>query len=329
MIKFHCENCGQRFKVSDTSAGKKGRCPKCKSIVVVPEIQTPSSSVQQKDSGDLKVSSINSAYDLNILDVPQKERVQDESMNQYKVEEGIETTETELADKRKLPWIVDIFLYPTSTPGLTNLGIFIIVPLLFRIMGLLLGPFAVILEIPGIIINTLISLYMCWYLAECVRDSAFGGTRAPEAFAIVEIGEMFWQTLQLAGCYLVFWGPLGFYFLYFNKIDTIFWVLLAYGISFFPMGLLAVVMFKSDSALNPILLIRSIFITFFQYCGLVLMLGAVALVIYAVNKIQLDNWFARVLDFFIYSGQIYLALVVAHLLGRFYWMYQEKLNWEV
>jgi hypothetical protein len=26
---------------------------------------------------------------------------------------------------------------------------------------------------------------------------------------------------------------------------------------------------------------------------------------------------------------MYILLVVAHLLGRFYWRYQEKLNWDV
>ena len=30
-----------------------------------------------------------------------------------------------------------------------------------------------------------------------------------------------------------------------------------------------------------------------------------------------------------YVISLYAVFVVAHLLGRFYWRYQEKLNWEV
>ena len=36
MIKFYCE-CGQKISVDDVHAGKKGRCPKCKTIVLIPQ----------------------------------------------------------------------------------------------------------------------------------------------------------------------------------------------------------------------------------------------------------------------------------------------------
>ncbi len=36
MIKFACSNCGQSIRVDDKYAGKKGKCPKCKTSVVVP-----------------------------------------------------------------------------------------------------------------------------------------------------------------------------------------------------------------------------------------------------------------------------------------------------
>jgi hypothetical protein len=34
-------------------------------------------------------------------------------------------------------------------------------------------------------------------------------------------------------------------------------------------------------------------------------------------------------DLLTYCIHLYLALVAAHLLGRFYWHYQDKLRWEV
>ena len=35
MIKFYCK-CGQKIRVDDVHAGKKGKCPKCKAVVLIP-----------------------------------------------------------------------------------------------------------------------------------------------------------------------------------------------------------------------------------------------------------------------------------------------------
>jgi len=42
-IKFHCKNCGQGMGVPQAYAGKKGKCPKCKNLVLVPCIKRESS----------------------------------------------------------------------------------------------------------------------------------------------------------------------------------------------------------------------------------------------------------------------------------------------
>jgi len=39
MIELRCSNCGKRIKVSESHAGKKGKCPKCKNVVTVPQIE--------------------------------------------------------------------------------------------------------------------------------------------------------------------------------------------------------------------------------------------------------------------------------------------------
>lgn len=36
MIKFHCTYCSAAVRVSDRSAGKKGRCPTCRKVVEIP-----------------------------------------------------------------------------------------------------------------------------------------------------------------------------------------------------------------------------------------------------------------------------------------------------
>jgi len=215
-----------------------------------------------------------------------------------------------------------------------HLGIFAIIPLLISLVGKLLGPLGMAVALPGFFINIAITLYLSWYVTECVRDSAKGGRRAPEAFATVGLGEMWSQSLHIIGCYLIFLGPALFYSVFSNKTDIVFWLLLAYGVFFFPMGLLACVMFDSIGGLNPILLIVSIFSTFFQYCGLVLLISGIVLGFRAIPTIQTDDAQSNTvtmifLESVFYLILLYITFVVAHLLGRFYWRYQDKLNWEV
>jgi len=342
MIRFDCKTCGQKLSVPEIHAGKKGRCPRCKNIVLIPQIQDTSPLTTQSKATDQEAAPKDSPHGLTLLDVPQRDKVQSQSTPQYGVSdrpledrEVLEGTakadQPEPVGERKLPWIIDIFLYPTSQAGLTYLAIFIGVPLAIRFIKLSLGTFGLAIALPSLIINILVGLGMCWYFAECVRDSACGRTRAPEAFSTADISEMFSQSLYLAACYLLFAGPAGFYFVYTQKTDAIFWLLLAYGAFFFPMALLAVVMFNSSSAFNPLLLIISIFKTLFPYSGLVAFLTALVLVARFIPTVQPDTnkWAVLALDCISSSIFIYVALVVAHLLGRFYWRYQNKLNWEV
>ena len=36
MIRFSCRQCGKAVRVGEASAGKQGRCPFCKSVMVIP-----------------------------------------------------------------------------------------------------------------------------------------------------------------------------------------------------------------------------------------------------------------------------------------------------
>lgn len=345
MIRFHCKNCGQKLKIADIYAGKKAKCPKCKNVIVLPKIPIPKKSARkQTDSKDVATAAKKSTYELTLLDVKQ-DKDQKQQFHPNGTSVTIQETEGQFLEEttgeqieqsrhREFPWILDVFMYPASPAGLINLSIFVGVPLVVRIIQILLGPFAIAFALPSLIINILIGLYMYWYFAECVRDSAGGGTRAPESFATAGAGEMFLQSMQLLACYLLLLGPVFFYFLYTHKTDTTFWILLVLGVFFFPMALLAVVMFNSSAAFNPILWIASIFSTFFQYCGLVLLISGILLLVRALKSIQTEDlplgkmgtlFFGAVIFWFFF----YMVLVAGHLLGRFYWLYQEKLNWEV
>jgi hypothetical protein len=132
--------------------------------------------------------------------------------------------------------------------------------------------------------------------------------------------------IEIIGCLVFFFTPVLIYALNTKEHNVIFWSLLGYAVFFFPMGLLAVIMFDSIRGLNPVLLIGSIFSTFFQYCGLVLSFCAVG-GLFVIITSALSR--ARMLAFVLKVVSIYLTMVVVHLLGRFYWRYREKLNWDV
>ena len=336
MIEFHCKNCGRKFSVPQIRAGKKGKCPKCKNIVVVPEAQDTRPPASQNKSGETKTGSTSSAYDLTLLNISEKEKTQkqqtsvSEETDEYEreIEEELPTEETEHADERRLPWLIDIFLYPFSKPGLTNLVIFIGVPLLIDILGTILPiQLSCLFGIVSTVIEIALFLYIYWYFTECVCDSADGGVRAPEGLgATPGLAGMFWQTVNVIGCLAIFFGPLFFYILFAKRADIIFWLLLIYAVFLFPMGLLAVVMFDSAIGLKPRLLISSISRTFFPYCGLVLLFVTP---IVLVSVIQPEVQKSQLWSFILLSIIIYIVLVCAHLLGRFYWQYQEKLNWNL
>ena len=112
MIKFQCINCGQKIRVLEVHAGKKGKCPKCKTVVVVPEINDDVSLGPQDSDG----------YNLQSVQQPVAgwPNVSNESV--------LKPESKERPPERKLPWVIDIFLYPMSMSGLINLGIFWILP---------------------------------------------------------------------------------------------------------------------------------------------------------------------------------------------------------
>lgn len=345
VIEFHCENCDRKINVSKSHAGKKAICPQCNNTFIIPAIPSPGSAAKQNYSGDLIPRSTDSPHDLTLMDVPEQYKLKEEPTVRYSVsEENMASEEIEYPAQRKLPWIVDIFLYPISGGGLSTIGILLFFRLLtdFTATGLLVccGCVGGIL---GFIIKIVIYYsYMYWYFTECVRDSAGGGLRAPVILASMpDLGAMIWHFLRIFSCYAFTLGPATFYrgYTYYTGIETnnvILFALLTYGIFFFPMGILAVVMFDSVNGLKPTLLIRSIASTFFRYCGLVILfygfgvLFVVLLVRMRLILIQ-NGLFSGFFLIYIFSNIffLYALLISGHLLGRFFYRYEDRLYWEV
>jgi DNA-directed RNA polymerase subunit RPC12/RpoP len=335
IIKFRCENCGQKFSVHKNNAGKKGRCPKCKNIVIIPELESTNSTLRQGDSEESKINSKYSAYDLSLLAIPQKDNTQDLSLNHTETagssdednQEPVEDAE-ETPALRRLPWLVEIFLYPISTSGLVNLAILSFLPRMLPPLGHLdywMHPSPLSVAIIVILVG-----YLIYCLSDYIRDSAGGNRRAPDIELSLSIltnaWELVWLILNTFICVAVCVGPLVAYLIITKQTDIIFWLLVTYGILYLPMVLLGLVLFDSLRALNPILIIASMLNVFLPYCGLVLLFFAVCGLIAIILVIMPQSW---IISYILSAVCIYLTMIMAHVLGRFCYQYRERLNWEV
>jgi len=335
VIEFRCEKCDRKITAPKGHAGKKAVCPKCNSTFIIPTTQFAGSDAARNDSRDLIAHTIDSSHDLTFIDVPEEYKLKDKPAGQSEVSEQIigqrqeyvkdsQAEETKSAGQRKWPWFIDIFLYPVSFPGFLTMIVIV--------LGQFVAGFLRLCCL-GFILQILISLYIYWYFCECIRDSALGGLRAPETLgSMTDLEEMLWQCLRLLVCFIFFFAPAIFYlfWVFFSNTkinEAVFFSLLALGSFFFPMGILAVVMFDSIHGLNPILIIRSIISTFFQYCGLVLFLYALSVLYTKIMSIG-RQWGIMI---YIFGNIIFIwmLLVAGHLLGRFYWRCENKLYWEV
>lgn len=341
-IRFKCPHCGSRLSVPADRAGRRGKCPRCKQALKVPEAPEPPVVGVSEKSGSPEPALIPPALDLALLDVPPtgtQETYPDESQETYEQLRGMQgrylLKDHEEPPERKLPWIIDIFLYPFNVSGLTMLGVTVGVPLLLRVLVYVLMactalfPPAMVFWVLAIVVcwggSFVLLLYMNWYACECIRDSARGAIRAPDTTAITPgLGDIFGRTFRVLLCVLVCVAPAVIYLIQTHQFDPVFWTLLGVGGFFLPMALLAVTMFESLAGLNPLLLVGSILSTFVPYCLLVPFCYTLIVLFpyaaYFVKEIGLPGY---VVLFATYC----LWLVLAHLLGRFYWKYEERLNW--
>ena len=227
----------------------------------------------------------------------------------------IEDPQLEL--KRKLPWLIDIFLYPLNLAGIIHLiGLWLLV---FLLCPLVMGFLGLGKEyIP--FVYTLPVAYVLYYFAECIRDSAAGGCRVPDFWmhpAKSDKWDCISQSLVVLGCIAVCFCPVSVYYIVTERTDLTYWLLLACGGYFYPMILLAVVLFDSYNALNPILIIGSIFRTFLPYCGMVLLFYGGALLFMKIDSRLYGLRLLPVVPFILRVVQLYLVFVAVGFLGRF------------
>lgn len=363
MIKFSCQKCGQRISVPDEHAGKKGKCPKCRILLLIPVAEKADASLAQitldynvggwlpenkpvqfkcrmcdkvieadesKRGAIVECTGCGSFAEVPLGEkIPEEPEVyesdeensgEEEEREYYAYRKTTDINRVEAAGKRKLPWLIDIFLYPISASGLINLGMFFLGPVILKILSIALFPLAIIF----VIMRIILAFYFCWYIAECVRDSAEGGTRAPSVLTSDgdDLGGLFSAWVNLIMCYLVCFGPAFFYRLYTDQQDSIYWGLMGYSALSFPLLFLSVLIIDSVSAWNPFMLIFSFIKLLPQYLIASAVLFGVIGCFHVMPSV--DN---PVLSIFSNLIMTYVMFTGAHLLGRFYWLNRARLDW--
>jgi hypothetical protein len=118
--------------------------------------------------------------------------------------------------------------------------------------------------------------------------------------------------------------PAGAYALIRWRLDPIFWTLAGGAAFCLPMGLLSVVLWDSTSALNPTYWAPPILFVLLPYLGLLAILaamgGATAAVVSFLGQAAIGVLCSSVLT-------LYVAMICAHAMGRFYFRYEKKIGW--
>lgn len=346
-ITLRCTSCGARLTVCAALAGRQGLCPKCRQMVAIPAARTQDATPEAPGSGGVPADR-SSLYDPRLLDVrpdtspPASTGESDGVTQAYRELQMLQGArlpgKQDEAPGRRLPWIIDIFLYPLSRAGLSVLLVCVGIPFILRVVVRLLffsmasfGPlfiFWVLFIVLHWGVLAMFVLYANWYFCECIRDSAAGGIRAADTTASTPgLGEILGQAMKLIVSAAVCMAPALIYLNHTRSTDNVFRILYSAGGFLIPMAVLAVVMFDAMHGLNPVLLLGSILRTFFQYCALVAFCYISCLLVPVAGYYYKtpETW---ILGSALLLLTLYQLLILAHLLGRFYRRNEVRLNWD-
>lgn len=329
-MRFTCPHCAVKLTAREDRAGQNVTCPRCKGRMTIPQPAELEPAAPPLPN-DIQLIDPPRSLDGALLQLKEEPKPTGGAVDdQQRLEELrssiLPESSPEYTGERKLPWPIDIPLYPFSKAGLTTLGIVIGIPFLIDLCAGLLGSFRFFL-LPFILVDLLIEAYFLWYVTQCVQDSASGGVRAPETISQVPgVSEILVQLGRTLASIVVALLPLMIYRSHTHTRDATFWSLLAWAAAIFPMAMLSVTMHDSIGGLNPLILIPSVLRTLLSYLVLVLVLGAAVF-------LMTNVWFAVAEDpglrFGFSIAVCYPILVGAHLLGRFYWRCKDRLDWNV
>lgn len=180
----------------------------------------------------------------------------------------------------------------------------------------------------GILISVIVGGYLCSFALKIIACSANGEDEMPDWPDLSNLwDDIVWPLiLVLLTLFLCMVPALAWEFGVSHQPDAIFWILIGAGMLYLPMGLIAVTLFHTLLALNPVLVIGSILKAPLPY-------GIAALVFVAVYAISLfgQTVLAGAVP---YAGpamagfvSLYLLVVDMRILGMLYHTNSDRLGW--
>jgi len=329
----------------DEQAGQAGQCPGCHGRITLPKAAAASSVIASEllvapptaadavyaavppENPGRSTPAASDALDRRLLDLPPVGSGAAPLSNKEVLAKLKFQPPPEYTGVRQLPWPIDILVYPANVAGLTALAIVVGIPVLLTVLQEVV--FLPFLGLMFLLAKVALGVYGAWYWAECTADSAKGGTRAPQILDAAGYGDKWSRVCGLLAVYAVFVLPALAYFLSGGRNPAVVGLLLGWALVFFPMGLLAMVLHEGLYVLNPLFLLGSIVRTFVPYAGLLVLIAVVAASfrLVAGRLVQGSASLERAVLGLVLAG--YVSLVLAHVLGRFYWRYRERLAWDV
>jgi hypothetical protein len=341
MIIFHCPNCNKKFGVPDDYAGRSVHCNQCNQQMFVPKAEVDSSRpretqilpqppMQFDEPGHTRKKDSHPAADDsgNIRLAPLPAYPDSDSVDAVPELKPHALQETPAPSAWYWP-----FLFPLNSTGLGMIGLFVLSRFILwlGIVGAatLLGVIGLALAVILAVISFLIQIYACSYTCLCVQASAQGQIKAPDTlqYDMGGLWEIIKQVLRVIAA-VGFCALPAILYCYHNKnLDHRFWAMAAAGWFFLPMMLLSSIMYDSLAGLNPFLVVFSAFRLFFRYLLLVLGLTIPAGLFIGLLM------YSKTLGIFItlpaQALLLYLAFVGAAMLGRFFQVNENQLDWNI
>ncbi|MEY5012302.1 MAG: hypothetical protein RLY69_17 [Verrucomicrobiota bacterium] len=217
--------------------------------------------------------------------------------------------------------IKDIFTYAYRGSGKYVLIVCVILSVVAKLAGIapLLGPFAALL----------LSAYFCAIYFQMIQSSATGGKEAPEFPDTANFFEdIIMPMLQIIVVALLSFGPSIGYCIWagedrFNPL--IGYGLVGFGVIYFPMAMLAVVVLGYTGALSPHIVIPAIFRVGWLYWVGVFMLCLLYVAGSVIGDALSDSLIIGTLVMSLVSS--YTLMTNARILGVVYRECQEELGW--
>jgi predicted Zn finger-like uncharacterized protein len=329
-----CSKCKTRLRISDERIkpeGSKFKCSKCGVVLLARKL---SSTIKKEpgvnaSDGIKPGEAIEPSYSKSGLSLKaqESEEEEDETTSEETPPSpppirsywaGTPPGREEDANTRPfLHRLPDAFAYPIKGSGFV---LILVGTVCFSFLD-----FFASLSVFGFIATAFVAGYLCAFMMKIVNSSADGKKELPDWPDASD----FWDDIIVPLFQVIWTGIFCFapaiIYLIFVHFDIFFWLLIALGILYFPMALIAVALTNSLLSINPVLIVPSIIKVPVDYLAACAILALIAL---------LANFSQLLVSIIPLAGLVlknllglYFLVVEAHVLGLIYHANQEKLGW--